>query len=42
MVQIWMFEDFAKEWVLEPRLILVFSLVLTEVMDVEETKYGSY
>ncbi|KAH9801842.1 hypothetical protein KPL71_001175 [Citrus sinensis] len=42
MVQTWMFEDFAEEWVFELELVLVSSLVLVEVVDVEETKYGSY
>ena len=42
MVQIWMSEDFAEEWVFELELVLVSSLVLVEVVDVEETKYGSY
>ena len=42
MVQIWMFEDFAEEWIFDLELVLGFSLVLTEVVDVEGTKYGSY
>ena len=42
MVQTWMFEDFAEEWLFELELVLVSSLVLVEVVDVEETKYGSY
>ena len=41
MVQIWMAEDFAEEWVFELQLVLVSSLVLGKAMDVEETKYGS-
>ena len=41
MVQIWMSEDFAEEWVFELKLVLVSSLVLVEVVDMEETKYGS-
>ena len=42
MVQIWMSEDFVEEWVFELKLVLMSSLVLVEVVDVEETKYGSY
>ena len=42
MVQIGMSEDFTKELIFELGLILGFSLVLAEVVDVEETKYGSY
>ena len=41
MVQIWMAEDFVEEWVFELELVLVSSLVFGEVVDVEETKYGS-
>ena len=42
IVQIWMFVDFVEEWVFELGLVLGFSLVLAEVVDVEETKYGLY
>ena len=42
MVQIGMFKDFAEEWIFELGLVLGFSLVLAEVVDVEETEYGSY
>ena len=42
MVQTWMSEDFAEELVFELELVLVSSLVLVEIVDVEETKYGSY